>query len=63
MNAAAATSWTKHPGAEILRSWWGDDVDVSHFEQAGHERDAVYDVRRIRDELGFVAKTAIPENV
>ncbi len=60
MNCAAPTAWTKHPVAEVLRSWWGHDVDVSHFERTGHERDAVYDVGRIEQELGFVAETITP---
>ena len=56
MNATGPKAWAADPVADILRTWWGDDVDVSHFEQPGHEYDSVYDVRRIEDELGFVAE-------
>ncbi|MBZ0292136.1 MAG: NAD(P)-dependent oxidoreductase [Anaerolineae bacterium] len=56
LNATAPKAWAADPVADILRSWWGDEVDVSHFEQPGHEYDAVFDVSRIRDELGFVAE-------
>ena len=56
MNAASPKSWVADPVAEILRNWWGDDVDLSYFEQPGHEYDSVYDVSQIRRELGFVAK-------
>ena len=56
MNATGPKAWVADPVADILRNWWGDDVDVSHFEQAGHEYDAVYDVHAIREELGFVAQ-------
>ena len=60
MNAAPPRAWVADPVAEILRNWWGDEVDVSHFEQPGHEYDAVYRVDRIREELGFVAQI-LPE--
>ena len=56
MNAAGPKAWVAVPVAEILRAWWGDEVDLSHFEQRGHEYDSVYDVSRIKEELGFVAE-------
>lgn len=56
LNATAPQAWVADPVADVLRGWWGDDVDVSHFEQPGHAYDAVYDVSRIEQELGFVAK-------
>ena len=56
MNAAGPKAWVADPVAEILRNWWGDDVDVSYLEQPGHEYDSVYDVTRIREEIGFVAE-------
>ena len=56
MNAAGPKAWVADPVAEILRNWWKDDVDVSYFEQPGHEYDSVYDVSRIREELNFTAK-------
>ena len=59
MNAAAPKAWVVDPVADILRNWWGDDVDVSHFEQPGHEYDSVYGVRRIKEELGFVAEKLV----
>ncbi len=55
MNATSPRAWAADPVADILRQWWGSDVDLSHFSQTGHELDAVYDVKRIRTELGFVA--------
>lgn len=56
MNAVGPRAWVADPVAEVLRHWWGDDVDVSHYEQAGHEYDAVFQVERIQQELGFVAE-------
>jgi nucleoside-diphosphate-sugar epimerase len=61
MNACGPRAWVKDPVATVLRGWYGSDFDVSHFEQPGHEWDSVYDVRRINDELGFVAER-LPEN-
>ena len=59
MNAAGPKAWVSVPVAEILRNWWGDDVDLSPFELPGHEYDSVYDVSRIRNELGFVAEVLL----
>ncbi|MDK1030875.1 MAG: NAD(P)-dependent oxidoreductase [Planctomycetia bacterium] len=56
LNASAPKAWAADPVADILSNWWGDAVDVSHFRQPGHEFDSLYDVRRIKAELGFVAK-------
>ncbi|MFL7807870.1 MAG: NAD-dependent epimerase/dehydratase family protein [Anaerolineae bacterium] len=56
MNAAPPVAWVADPVADILANWWGDDVDLSHFQQPGHEYDAIYDVSRIERELGFVAE-------
>lgn len=61
MNASGPKAWVADPVVDILRNWWGDDVDLSHFEQPGHEYDSVYDVSRIKDELNFVAER-LPDN-
>lgn len=55
MNATGPKAWVADSVAEILRNWWGNDVDLSCFEQPGHEYDSVYDVSRIKQELGFMA--------
>jgi UDP-glucose 4-epimerase len=55
MNATSARAWSDDPTATVLRAWWGDDVDLSHFEQPGHAFESVFNVNRIREELGFVA--------
>ena len=55
MNAAGLNAWAQVPVVEILRNWWGEDVDLSHFKRPGHEDDSVNDVRRIKAETGFVA--------
>jgi nucleoside-diphosphate-sugar epimerase len=55
MNAAGPKAWVKDPVADVLRNWWGDDVDLSTFETNGHQFDSVYDVARIDKTLGFVA--------
>ena len=55
MNATGPKAWVADPVAEVLRNWWGEEIDLSYFEQAGHEYDSVYRVDRIRQELGFVA--------
>lgn len=56
MNAAGPEAWAADPVADILRGWYGDEVDVSYFEQPGQEYAGVYDVRLIEAQLGFVAE-------
>ena len=56
MNAAGPKAWVSAPVVEILRNWWGDDVNLSFFEQPGHEYSSVYDVSLIEQKLGFLAE-------
>ena len=56
MNAAGPKAWTAVPVVEILRNWWGTDVDLSFFQETGHEYSSVFDVNLIKQELGFVAE-------
>ena len=42
---------------ELIAAWLPDSgLDLSWYERAGHEHDALFDTRRIADELGFVAE-------
>lgn len=62
LNAVGAQACTAVPIPELLRSWFGDDagaIDFSHYEQPGREKDPVYDISRIREELGFVPQMPI----
>ncbi len=57
LNAVAATACTRDPVPAVLKAWYGADadrLDFSHYERPGHERDPVYDIRRIAAEIGFV---------
>jgi len=56
MNAVGPQAWVQDPVADVLRNWWGDEVDVSCFEQPGKEYSSVYRCDRIREELGFIAQ-------
>ncbi len=56
MNAVGPRAWVADPVADVLRSWWGADVDLSHYECPGHEYDSIFDPRRIKTEIGFEAK-------
>ncbi len=55
MNASGPRAWVAEPMSKVLRNWWGGDVDVSHYDDPAHAYASLYDVNRIRDELGFVA--------
>lgn len=61
LNATGPRAWVADPVAKILRGWWGSDVDVSYFEQAGNEYASAYDASRIKAEIGFEARR-LPEN-
>ena len=56
MNACGPKAWAADPVADILTNWLGNNVDVSHYRQPGHEFDSVYDASLIERELGFVAE-------
>jgi hypothetical protein len=56
MNTTGPKVWASAPTAEILRNWYGDEVDVSYFEQPGNEYKGVYDVSTVKQELGFEAQ-------
>mgnify|MGYP004194168305 CR=1 FL=1 len=55
MNAAGPKAWAADPVAEILRGWWGEEVDLSYFEREDRRHESVFDVGLIERELGFVA--------
>jgi len=59
MNASCARIWASVPTAKLLRHWWGNEVDLRHFEQPGHAYDSPYDVTRLTKELGFEAKKTL----
>jgi nucleoside-diphosphate-sugar epimerase len=56
LNAVGAQACAADTVPEILRAWYGEDadrIDLSHYERPGHERDPLYDISRIREEIGF----------
>jgi len=56
LNATGPNVWSTTPTAEILRQWWGNDVDLSYFDKPGNAFASVFDARKIQSELGFVAE-------
>ena len=62
LNAVGQQACVAVPVPELLRSWYGteaDKLDFSHYERPGREKDPVYDITRIREELGFVPQMPI----
>lgn len=55
-NGCGRRAWVQRPVTEFLRGWYGDDVDVSYFEQPGQEWDSVFAPTGLQEELGFVAQ-------
>ncbi len=57
MNATATKIFSQQTVPEIIRAWLPNaKLDLSHYERRGHEKDSVFDVTRIGEELGFVAE-------
>lgn len=57
LNAVGTQAAVAEPVPVILRAWYGDEaagLDLAHYEEPGHERDALFAVGRIAEELGFV---------
>ncbi len=62
LNAVGAQACVAVPVPDLMRSWFGSDADAldfSHYERLGREKDPVYDISRIREELGFVPQMPI----
>ena len=62
LNAVGGQACTAVPVPELLRSWFGSDadgLDFSHYERPGREKDPVYDITRLREELGFAPQIPI----
>ncbi len=62
LNAVGGQACVAVPVPDLLRSWYGreaDELDFSHYERPGHERDPVYDITRIKEELGFEPQVPI----
>lgn len=55
VNAVSRKSWVATSTVEVLRSWWGGDVDLAGLEATGDPRVSVYDSAAIAREFGFVA--------
>ncbi len=54
-NVAAQKAWVAVPVKDILKSWWGNEIDLSYYDNPEHEYNSVFDVSEIKKELGFVA--------
>lgn len=62
LNAVGSQACVAVPVPELIRRWYGsfaEELDFSHYERPGHERDPVYDISRIEEELGFVPQMPI----
>ena len=62
MNAVGTQACAEDTVPKIIRTWYGEDadqIDLSHYERPGHERDAVYEISRIEQELGFVPERSV----
>ena len=66
LNAVGAQACVEDSVPEIIRGWYGadaDQIDLSHYTRPGHERDPVYEINRIEEELGFVPERSVLENL
>lgn len=65
LNAVGTQACVQGTVPELMRAWYGADaerIDMAHYEREGHERDPVYDITRIEEELGFVPlRSVLPD--
>ncbi len=64
MNAVGTQACAEDTVPEIIRGWYGrdtDKIDLSHYERPGHERDPVFEIDRIKEELGFIPERSVIE--
>ncbi len=64
MNAVGPETVSADTVPDLMRSWFPDryrDLDLSHYERPGHSRDPVFDITRIKVELGFIPKKCTPD--
>ena len=55
MNAAATKMNVEPNVPAMIRAWYPDtDLDLSHYEQPGHECDSLFEISFVREELGFI---------
>ena len=62
LNAVGTQACVEDTVPEIIRGWYGadaDQIDLSHYARPGHERDPVYEISRIEEELGFVPERSV----
>lgn len=62
LNAVGTQACVEDTVPEIIRGWYGadaDQIDLSHYTRPGHERDPVYEISRIEEELGFVPERSV----
>ena len=62
LNAVGTHACVEDTVPEIIRGWYGADadrIDLSHYTRPGHERDPVYEISRIEEELGFVPERSV----
>ena len=65
MNVTGGQTCVADTVPELIRAWYGADaeaIDLSHYERPGHERDPVYDISRVREELGFTPARSVLSN-
>ena len=65
LNAVGTQACAEDTVPEIIRGWYGtdaDQIDLSHYTRPGHERDPVYEIHRIEEELGFVPERSVLGN-
>lgn len=57
LNAVSRSAWVEDSTLAVLRSWWGDDLDLSRLSESTGSRPAILDSSAIERELGFAEVT------
>ncbi len=62
MNAVGPDSASTDTVPDLMRSWFPHaykDLDLSHYQRPGHEKDPVFAINRIKEELSFEPKVSV----
>jgi len=54
LNAVSKKAWVQGPVIDVLRRWWGNDVDLSYFAEPNNAQASLYSSEAITRELGYV---------
>jgi hypothetical protein len=66
MNAVGCDVCVDPGVGDVLRSWYPDStgmLDLKYYDQPGRRHAPVFDIRRVEQEIGFVPKRSLVDQI